>query len=117
MEAGPYHFGNEEIAHIFRRLELEFDSEALAQCTSLTIWFDPVNVDSPGQGRPLYLKPAMGACRYSAMINDPGGAVCQRMLLQVVSAANTQGGVIRGIKLYADDAPGFITGANRIGGV
>lgn len=110
-------FGNEEIAHVFRRLELEFDSEALAKSTSITVWFDPINVDSPGQGRPLYLKPAMGAGRYSAMITDQGGSVCQRMLLQVQAASSTAGSVIRGIKMYADDAPGFLTGANRQGGV
>ena len=110
-------FGNEEVAHVFRRLELEFDSEALAKSTSITMWLDPVNVDSPGQGRTLNLRPALGACRYTAMVNDnEGGSLCQRMLLQVQSVANGQGGVIRGIKLVADDAPGFLTGANRPGG-
>jgi hypothetical protein len=39
------------------------------------------------------------------------------MLLEVLVPANTTTGVIRGIKLIADTAPGFITGANRVGGV
>jgi hypothetical protein len=39
------------------------------------------------------------------------------MLLQVFAPANTISGVIRGIKLVADPAPGFITGANVAGGV
>jgi hypothetical protein len=63
------------------------------------------------------LRPALGANRYSAFLTDQGGAVCQRMLLQIVAPANTLSGVIRGIKLYADTAPGFITGANVAGGV
>ena len=111
-------FGNEEIAHIFRRLELEFSSEALAQDISITVWFDPLNVDSPGVGKAMHLRPALGAGRYSAGVADQGsGSVCQRMLLQVQARASTNAGVLRGIKLYADPAPGFITGANRAGGV
>jgi len=35
----------------------------------------------------------------------------------VQAPANAVAGVIRGIKLYADTAPGFLTGANRVGGV
>ena len=111
-------FGNEEIGHIFRRLELEFSSEALAQDITITAWFDPLNVDSPGQGKTMHLRPALGAGRYSAGFAEPGsGAVCKRMLLQIQSRASTNTGVIRGILLYADPAPGFITGANRPGGV
>ena len=111
-------FGNSEIAHIFRRLELEFSSEVLAQDISILVYFDPVNVDSPGVGKALHLRPSLGACRYSAMVADQGsGAVCKRMLLQVQARASANTGVIRGIVLYADPAPGFITGANRPGGV
>jgi len=111
-------FGNEEIGHIFRRLELEFSSEALAQDVSITAWFDPLLVDQPGQGKTMHLRPALGAGRYSAMLAEPGsGAVCQRMLLQIQARASANTGVIRGVKLYADPAPGFITGANRPGGV
>jgi hypothetical protein len=110
-------FGNPETAHVFRRLELEFDSAALAKTIQLTVWLDPLDVDNPGVGRALHLRPALGANRYSAFLTDQGGAVCQRMLLQIVAPANTLSGVIRGIKLYADTAPGFITGANVAGGV
>jgi hypothetical protein len=111
-------FGNSEIAHIFRRLELEFSSEVLAQDISILVYFDPVNVDNPGVGKALHLRPSLGACRYSAMVADQGsGAVCKRMLLQVQVRASANTGVIRGIVLYADPAPGFITGANRPGGV
>ena len=110
-------FGNAEVAHVFRRLELEFDSAALAQACVLTVWLDPANVDSPGVGRSLHLRPALGANRYSAHLTDQGGAVCQRMLFQVYVPSNTVAGVIRGIKLYADTVPGFITGNNRVGGV
>ncbi|MFZ3366621.1 MAG: hypothetical protein WA239_05845 [Candidatus Sulfotelmatobacter sp.] len=111
-------FGNEEIGHIFRRLELEFSSEALAQDVSITAWFDPLLVDQPGQGKTMHLRPALGAGRYSAMLAEPGsGAVCQRMLLQIQVRASANTGVIRGVKLYANPAPGFITGANRPGGV
>jgi hypothetical protein len=110
-------FGNPEVAHVFRRLELEFDSAQLAQSVQITVWLDPLNVDSPGTGRKIALKPALGANRYAGFLIDQGGAVCQRMLLQVYAPANTLSGVIRGIKLIADTAPGFITGANRSGGV
>lgn len=110
-------FNNPDTAHVFRRLELEFDSAALAKTIQLTVWLDPLDVNNPGAGRTLHLRPAMGANRYTAHLTDQGGAVCQRMLLQVVAPANTISGVIRGIKLYADTAPGFLTGANRVGGV
>jgi hypothetical protein len=111
-------FGNEEIAHIFRRLELEFSSEALAQDATITAWFDPLNVDSPGHGKTMHLRPALGAGRYSAGFAEPGsGAICQRMLLQIQCRASANPGVIRGILMFADPAPGFITGANRPGGV
>ena len=111
-------FGNEEIGHIFRRLELEFSSEALAQDITITAWFDPLNVDSPGQGKTMHLRPALGAGRYSAGFAEPGsGALCKRMLLQVQTRSSLNAGVIRGIVIYADPAPGFVTGANRAGGV
>lgn len=110
-------FGNPEIPHVFRRLELEFDSALLAKTVQITVWLDPINVAAPGQGRTLHLKPTLGANRYGAFLTDQGGAVCQRMLLQIVAPANTNAGVIRGIKIYADDAPGFVTGSNRVGGV
>ena len=111
-------FGNEEIAHVFRRLEMEFSSEALAQDVTATIWFDPLNVDSPGPGHTLPLKPAKGAGRYSASIPSQGaGTVCQRCLVQLQARASTNAGVIRGIKIYADPAPGFLSGSGRVGGV
>ena len=110
-------FGHPDQAHVFRRLELEFDSAALAQSVQITVWLDPLNVDSPGVGRKINLKPALGANRYAGFLTDQGGAVCQRMLLQVYAPANTISGVIRGIKLYAENTPAFITGANRAGGV
>lgn len=110
-------FGDPETPHILRRLELEFDSASLAQCVQITCWLDPINVDSPGQGRPMYLKPALGANRYAAFLTTEGGALCQRALLQIYAPANTISGAIRGIKLYADTAAGFQTGANRQGGV
>lgn len=109
-------FNNPESPHVFRRLELEFDSAQLAQSAQITVWLDPANVDNPGVGRAMHLKPALGANRYSAFLTDQGGALCQRMLLQVFVPANTFSGVIRGIKLYADTAPGFIAGNNRAGG-
>lgn len=110
-------FNSAETPHVFRRLELEFDSAALAQSAQITVWLDPANVDSPGPGRALHLKPTLGANRYAGSLTDQGGAVCQRMLLQVLVPANTISGVIRGIKLYADPTGPFITGANRAGGV
>lgn len=110
-------FGNPDTGHVFRRLELEFDSAALAQAAQITVWLDPLNVDSPGVGRAVHLKPALGANRYAGFLTDQGGAVCQRMLLQVYVPANTISGVVRGIKLIADTATGFIGGSNRVGGV
>jgi hypothetical protein len=110
-------FGKPDTPHVFRRLELEFDSKALAQAAQITVWLDPLDVDNPVGGRALHLKPTLGANRYAAFLTDQGGAVCQRMLLQVYVPANTISGVIRGIKLIADAAPGFITGSSVAGGV
>ena len=109
-------FNNPDSAHVFRRLELEFDSAALAQAAQITVWLDPSNVDAPGVGRAVHLRPVLGANRYGGFLTDQGGAVCQRMLLQVFVPSNTIGGVLRGIKLIADTVPGFITGDNRVGG-
>ena len=111
-------FGNPGIAHVFRRLELEFDSDALAQDITATVWFDPINVDSPGVGHTLPLKPVRGACRYAGMVPSQGaGTVCERLLLQIQARASVNSGVVRGIKIFADPAPGFLSGSNRPGGV
>ena len=45
------------------------------------------------------------------------GTVCQRCLVQIQARASTNSGVIRGIKMYADVAPGFLSGSGRVGGV
>ena len=110
-------FGNPEVGHVVRRLELEFDSAVLAKTIQITIWLDPISVDNPGQGRKMHLRPTLGANRYAAFLTDQGGAVCARALLQVYAPANTASGVIRGIKMVADTASGFLTGANKLGGV
>ena len=110
-------FGNAEVAHVFRRLELEFDSAALAQAAQITVWLDPLSVDNPGVGRTVHLRSVLGAGRYGGFLTDQGGAICKRMLLQVYAAASTVSGVIRGIEMFADTAPGFITGSGRVGGV
>ena len=110
-------FGDDENAHVVRRLELEFDSRALAKDITVTCWLDPVNVDNPGVGRTMELKPALGSYRYSASLTNEGGAVCKRALFQIQARASTNAGVIRGILLYADTVTGFITGANSSGGV
>jgi hypothetical protein len=110
-------FNNPDTAHVVQRLELEFSSADLAKATQITVWLDPLDADNPGTGRVLHMKPALGANRYAAFLTDQGGATCQRMLLQVVVPAGGVSGVIRGVKLYAYTAPGFITGANSVGGV
>ena len=110
-------FGDDEHAHVVRRLELEFSSQALAKDCTITCWLDPIDVDNPGVGRPMHLKPALGACRYSASLTDEGGATCQRALFQIQARASTNSGVIRGVKLYADTVTGFIGGGNVAGGV
>ena len=109
-------FGDDENAHVVRRLELEFDSQALAKDITVTCWLDPANVDNPGVGRTMELKPALGSYRYSASLTNEGGAVCQRALFQIQARASTNAGVIRGVKLYADTITGFIAGGNVAGG-
>ncbi|HEY6766647.1 MAG TPA: hypothetical protein VI386_17950 [Candidatus Sulfotelmatobacter sp.] len=108
-------FGNTETAHVFQYLELEFSSAAMAQDLTITVWLDPIDIDNPGVGRTLALRPALGANRYRAFLQ--GGAVCQRMLLEVSAKASTNAGAIRGIKLVANTAPGIIGGGNYAGGV
>lgn len=107
-------FGNEEVAHKFNYLEFEFDSQQLANSVQITVWLDPNNVDNPGVGRTLHLRPALGANRYRAFLT--GNAICQRMLVQLVAPSNQYSGVIRGIKLVSETVPGLITGANKPGG-
>ena len=92
-------FGNEKIAHVFRRLELEFSSEALAQDIAATIWFDPLNVDSPGVGHFLPLKPVSARDATPPWFRIQGaGTVCQRCLVQIQARGQQNSGVIRGIK-------------------
>jgi hypothetical protein len=91
---------------VFRYLELEFDSTALAKDITVTYWLDPLNVDSPGVGKNISLRPASGAARYRAF--SEGGATCQKMLIQVQARASANAGVIRGLKLVADAVPGAL---------
>lgn len=108
-------FGKPDTAHVFQCLELEFSSAALAKDIVITAWLDPVDADNPGVGQVLQLRPALGANRFRTFMN--GGAVCQRMLLEVKAKAGTNGGSIRGLKLVANTAPGFVAGNNSAGGV
>jgi hypothetical protein len=107
-------FGDPDHAHVFRYLELEFSSQALAKDVTITYWLDPVDVDNPGAGKTLILKPAMGANRYRGFTE--GGATCQRMLLEIKAKSSTNAGVIRGIKLAADAVPGLLP-SNQQGSV
>ena len=105
-------FGDPNNAHVFRSVELEFDSAAMQKDVSVTFWLDPNDVDNPGAGRKLTLRPILGANRYIGMPDK--GATCQRMLLSIVAAASANPGVIRGIKLTADTVEGIIS-ANQSG--
>jgi hypothetical protein len=107
-------FGDTSKAHLFKHIELEFDSAALAQNITITAWLDPLSVDSPGVGRIMYLRPALGANRYRAFLT--GNATCQRMLLQVQAASTANAGAIRGVMLVAQTVPGMIGGDNKFGG-
>ncbi|HEX6802148.1 MAG TPA: hypothetical protein VF133_00580 [Terriglobales bacterium] len=99
---------------MFRYLEVEFDNTALAPDVSITYWLDPLNVDNPGPGKQISLRPALGAARYRAF--SEGGATCQKLLIQIQARASTNAGVIRGIKLAADTVPGTLP-SNQAGGV
>lgn len=98
-------FGNDKEAHRFISLELEFDSQKLANDVTLTYWLDPNNVDSPGAGKTMQMTPIIGANRYEA--KPTGGATCQRMLLEIKAASTVNPGVIRGIKLLAESVSGY----------
>lgn len=106
-------FGDPEHAHVFRYLELEFSSTALAKDVTVTYWLDPLDVDNPGVGKNISLRPAMGAGRFRAF--SEGGATCQKLLIQIQARSSTNTGVIRGIKLVADTAPGALP-SNQAGG-
>lgn len=98
-------FGGEGDAHIFKALEIETNSKALADDLAITFWLDPNNVDIPGAGQSLQLRPIIGANRYLATPQE--GATCQRMLLEIKANSTIHGGVIRGIKLTADTIQGL----------
>jgi hypothetical protein len=106
-------FGDQDHAHVFRYIELEFSSLALAKDISVTYWLDPLDVDNPGPGKTVSLRPASGAARFRAF--SEGGATCQKMLIQIQARASVNAGVIRGIKLVADVVPGTLP-SNQIGG-
>lgn len=106
-------FGDPDHAHVFRGLELEFDNPALAGDVTITYWLDPLNVDNPGQGKNIPLRPALGAGRFRAF--SEGGATCQRLLIQIQVRSSANAGVIRGIKLIADQVPGLLP-SNQAGG-
>jgi hypothetical protein len=107
-------FGDPAHAHIFRLVELEFSSAAMAKDITVTYWLDPNDVDNPGVGKTLALRSSLGANRFRGF--PEGGATCQRMLLEVKAAASTHTGVIRGLKLVADTAAGNLP-ANQVGTV
>jgi hypothetical protein len=107
-------FGDPDHAHVFRYLELEFDSAAFAKDISITYWLDPIDVDNPGVGKQLTLRPALGANRFRGF--SEGGATCQRLLIQIQARSSANAGVIRGIKLAADTVPGVLP-SNQAGGV
>jgi hypothetical protein len=107
-------FGDPDHAHVFRYIELEFNNLALAKDISVTYWLDPLDVDSPGLGKTIPLRPASGAGRFRAF--SEGGATCQKLLIQIQAKSSANAGVIRGIKLAADPAPGVLPN-NQAGGV
>ena len=92
---------------VFQYLELEFTSDALALDTTVTWWIDPPDVDNPGTGQVINLKKVRGANRYRAW--PTGGALCQRMLLDVSVKSSTNQGAIRGAKLVANKVRGLTT--------
>jgi hypothetical protein len=114
-------FGDPSITHVFRYLEIEFDSPQLYQSTTIQVWLDPNSVDNPGTSKAMKMVPAKGANRYRAFVN--GDATCERALIQINSAAIASTslpngtGVIRGIKLAADAVTGLIKHTGHLGGV
>ena len=105
-------FGS-EMPHVFRYLEVEFSNTLMAADTTITYWLDPNDVDNPGVGKIMHLKPALGAGRYRAFTE--GGATCQRMLLEIKTKASVNNGVLRGIKLAADPAGALLPNAGAGG--
>lgn len=100
-------FGDPSSMRVFKYLELEFTSDALAQDITVTYWLDPPNVDNPGEGKTMSLVKVRGADRWRAW--PSGGSLCQRLLIDITARASTNTGAIRGAKIVADKVKGLTT--------
>lgn len=100
-------FGDPASMRVFKYLELEFTCDDLARDITVTFWLDPKNVDNPGTGRKMIATKVRGSNRWRYW--PQGGALCQRLLLDITVKASTNVGAIRGAKIVADKVTGLTT--------
>jgi hypothetical protein len=101
-------WGKPDHYHVFRYVEFEVDNVNLgAQSISINYYFDPVNVDSlPAPDGTLTLTQVRGSNFFRGFVK--GGALCYRMMLEIIAASDQNAGRIRGLNIVADEASSLI---------
>lgn len=108
-------FGDPDNMRLVQRIELEVSSNAMMDGIAVTFWLDPEDVDNPGTGRTITMSRIKGSNRYAGWLTD-GGSVCQRLLVDITTAAGGTAGTIRGIKLVAQKVRGILANPEGLSG-
>jgi hypothetical protein len=110
MRTALIDFKKPEIYHVFRAIEFEVDSAALANSITVNYYLDPINADSPGIPKKINMLPVdVGSNLFRGFPDDnDGGTLCRRLMIEISVASDTNSGAIRGLHVIADPAAGLI---------
>lgn len=101
-------WGKPDHYHVFRYVEFEVDNVNLGlQSIAINYYLDPVNVDAlPAPDGTLTLTQVRGSNFFRGFVK--GGALCYRMMLEIVAQSDTNAGRLRGLNIVADEAASLI---------
>lgn len=96
-------FGKPGDNHIPRYVEYEITNDALAQSIVVNFYLDPIDADSPGAPRTIYMRRVPNtACMYRGFFGK--GVLCQRLMVEFNVKSDINSGALRGVMLKADPA-------------
>jgi len=102
-------FNRPDIMHVPDYIEYETSTAALANDVTINFYLDPQNADSPGtpfgpMNAALVPDSASRYRAYFAATDGVVGVTCKRLMVEILVAASTNAGSLRGIMLKSDPA-------------